>query len=78
MAKHFGVSVESLFFDEKELYSRIEQEADETETEKIAREIEENEGLRIIFDRTKKATKEDVQKVIDVAQMLFGDEKKGE
>ena len=42
------------------------------EVAQMAQELYENEGLRILFDATRNATKEDLQIVIDIAQRLFG------
>ncbi len=44
------------------------------EVAQMAQEIHDNEGLRILFDTTRKVTKEDLQIVIDVAKRIFGDE----
>lgn len=71
IADYLGVSIDYLLTGkEPESYEYFL----DPEVAKMAQEIHDNEGLRILFDTTRKITKEDLQIVIDVSKRLFGDE----
>lgn len=71
IANFLGTSVEYLITGKEPDYQGY---FFDEEAAKMAQEMYENEGLRVLFDATRKATKEDLQIVIDIAKRLFGDE----
>lgn len=71
IANCLGVSIDYLLTGEKP--TSYEYFLD-PEVAKMAQEIHDNEGLKILFDTMRKITKEDLQIVIDVSKRLFGDE----
>lgn len=70
IADYFNVSIDYLIGREKGSVYYLD-----PEVAQIAQELHDNEDLRILFDATRKATKDDLRIVIEVVNRMFGDRK---
>lgn len=75
LAKHFNVPVQDIFYRTNEMNEEEPEAFADFEAQEIAKQIQKNEGLRTLFDATKKLSEEDVQVSIGIARKMFGDEK---
>lgn len=71
IARHFGVPVQDIFYrNDDEEYEGL---PPDLEVREMAEKMANDDGLRVLFNTAKNATKEDLQIVTDVAKRMFGD-----
>ena len=68
IADYFGVTVDYLLTGEKKT------PADMTEVEEMVEALKFNPGMRVLFSKTKHATKEDIEKVIKMIDIMKGND----
>lgn len=68
LAEYFGVSVDYLLGKEKS-----PAEAEDNEITEMLETLKNNPGMRVLFSKTKNATKEDIEKVIKMLDIMKGD-----
>lgn len=71
IADYFGVSVDYLLGNETKKTSDIWSE--DEEIAQMVEELKNNPGMRILFSKTKNASKEDLEKVIKMLDIMRGE-----
>lgn len=77
VADYFGVSVEEMLADSEEVFQQKKVSSDECLTEdkelnEMLEELKNNPGKRLLFSKTKSASKEDIEKIIAMVDILTG------
>ena len=70
IAGYFGVSVDYLLNEETK---KSPAEAEDDEINEYLEELKNNPGMRILFSKTKGATKEELEKVVKMIEIMRGD-----
>ena len=70
LADYFGVSVDYLLNEETK---KSPAEAEDDEINEYLEELKNNPGMRILFSKTKGATKEELEKVVKMIEIMRGD-----
>ena len=69
LAGYFGVTTDYLLTGEKKSPDTM---SEDEELYELLEELKNNPGKRLLFDKTKKATKEDIEKIIAMADIITG------
>ncbi len=71
IAAYFDVPIEALVIGE--MYVRAESDPEDEELTEYLQALKENPGMRILFSKTKNASKEDIEKVIKMFEIIKGE-----
>ena len=74
IADYFNVPVEYLLTGEKK---SPDQMSEDEEIAQLVEELKNNPGKRLLFSKTSKATKEDIEKIIKMVDILTGGDESG-
>ena len=78
LAEYFGVSVEELLAEEEETKKAPDVvTSEDEELNELLEELKNNPGKRLLFSKTKSATKEDIEKIIAMVDILTGGKDNG-
>ena len=69
VADYFGVTTDYLLTGEKKSPDNL---SEDEELYELLEELKNNPGKRLLFDKTKKATKEDIEKIIAMVDIITG------
>ena len=75
IADYFGISVENLLAGQTK--KSAEGNSDDEELNELLEELKNNPGKRLLFSKTKKATKEDIEKIIAMVDIITGGDNGG-
>lgn len=75
IADYFGVSVDYLLGNEAK--KSPDQMSEDEEIAQMVEELKNNPGKRLLFSKTSKATKEDIEKIIKMVDILTGGDESG-
>lgn len=71
LADYFGLTVDELV---NEQTKKSPAEAEDEELNEYLEVLRNNPGMRVLFSKTKNATKEDIEKVIKMLEIMKGDD----
>lgn len=71
IADYFGMTVDELVNGETK---KSPAEAEDEELNEMLETLKNNPGMRVLFSKTKNATKEDIEKVIKMLDIMKGDD----
>ena len=79
LAEYFGVSVDELLAgaETPETKKAPDYESEDDELNELLEELKNNPGKRLLFSKTKSATKEDIEKIIAMVDILTGGKDNG-
>ena len=78
LADYFGVSVKELMAEEYEIKKFPDTViSEDEELNELLEELKNNPGKRLLFSKTKSATKEDIEKIIAMVDILTGGKDNG-
>ena len=78
LAEYFGVSVEELLAEEEETKKAPDVvTSEDEELNELLEELKNNPGKRLLFSKTKSVTKEDIEKIIAMVDILTGGKDNG-
>lgn len=79
IADYFGVTVDYLLGNETsyEAKKSPDQMSEDEEIAQMVEELKNNPGKRLLFSKTSKATKEDIEKIIKMVDILTGGDESG-
>ena len=80
LAEYFGVTVDDLMAEAENEQTKKAPDVDTSEDEELSELLEElknNPGKRLLFSKTKSATKEDIEKIIAMVDILTGGKDNG-
>lgn len=75
IADYFGISVENLLAGKSKKSTEVYSE--DEELNELLEELKNNPGKRLLFSKTKKATKEDIEKIIAMVDIITGGDNGG-
>ena len=78
MAEYFGVPVEYLYVGdyepEKEAIWQEAMQKEDREVNELLEALKNNPGMRVLFSKTKNASREDIEKVIKMLEIMRGED----
>ena len=73
IAEYFNVPMEFLYVGDYEP-DRPEPDQDDREMNELLESLKNNPGMRVLFSKTKNASKEDIEKVIKMLEIMKGED----